>query len=78
MFEKLHFLEELGDQRPAMTFMKMRVSITREQSKKKSRNGGKASGLQDLKKAATLYIFGYFGSVPLVENRKVRSHLDIL
>ena len=36
-----------------MTFMKMRVSITREQSKKKSRNGGKVySGLQDLKKAA--------------------------
>ena len=35
-----------------MTFMKMRVSITREQSKQKSRNGGKVSGLQGLKKAA--------------------------
>ena len=38
-----------------------------------------ASGLQDLNVYDnTLYIFGYFGSVPLVENRKVRSHLDIL
>ena len=73
-----------------MTFMKMRVSITREQSKKKSRNGGKVSGLQDKKKVAMyvglflnmyryiLDIFGYFGSFPMVESRKVRSHLDIL